>query len=151
MDSILSFLQGFSIALIFAMWFLTIKEYKKLPKFIPTHFDGQGLADASGPKYFIFLLPIIASVLYVFLGNPTGFGHYPVTITPENEPVQLMIGKLAVGSIFAYIFMLFFWMVKQIIKIALGKGQMQPAKMFFWIGGLLVVIIFFIILSHIFK
>ena len=67
MNSIVSFLDGFSIALVIVLWSYTILNFKKLPEIIPIHFDLEGKPDNYGAKYFIFPLPIIGTLIYFFL------------------------------------------------------------------------------------
>jgi uncharacterized membrane protein len=99
MNGIISFLDGFLISILLILWSYTLLNFNKLPKIIPIHFGFDGMPDNFGSKYFIFLLPILALLLYFFLGyNVKEINNYPVEITKENKDAQLVIGILAVKN-----------------------------------------------------
>jgi uncharacterized membrane protein len=109
MNGIISFLDGFLISILLILWSYTLLNFNKLPKIIPIHFGFDGMPDNFGSKYFIFLLPILALLLYFFLGyNVKEINNYPVEITKENKDAQLVIGILAVKTIIAYVLFIFF-------------------------------------------
>ena len=151
MNSIVSFLDGFSIALVIVLWSYTILNLKKLPEIIPIHFDLEGKPDNHGAKYFIFLLPFVGSLIYFFLSyNIKEINNYPVEITQENKETQFLIGMMAVKSIIAYVLFIFFTFQKRIVEIAvLQKDKKIPVMTL--IGGLFAIIGFFIILANIYK
>ena len=151
MNSIVSFLDGFSMALVIVLWSYTILNFKKLPEIIPIHFDLEGKPDNHGAKYFIFLLPFVGSLIYFFLSyNIKEINNYPVEITQENKEIQFLIGMMAVKSIIAYVLFIFFTCQKRIVEIAvLQKDKKIPVMTL--IGGLFAIIGFFIILANIYK
>ena len=151
MDSIVSFLDGFSVALVIVLWGYTILNFRKLPEIIPIHFDLEGKPDNHGAKYFIFLLPFVGSLIYFFLSyNIKEINNYPVEITQENKETQFLIGMMAVKSIIAYVLFIFFTFQKRIVEIAvLQKDKKIPVMTL--IGGLFAIIGFFIILANIYK
>ena len=151
MDSIVSFLDGFSVALVIVLWGYTILNFRKLPENIPIHFDLEGKPDNYGAKYFIFLLPFVGSLIYFFLSyNIKEINNYPVEITQENKETQFLIGMMAVKSIIAYVLFIFFTFQKRIVEIAvLQKDKKIPVMTL--IGGLFAIIGFFIILANIYK
>jgi uncharacterized membrane protein len=76
-----------SITILLLMFVYTGIEYANLPDTIPTHFNAQGIADDFGSKMTIWLVPIIAIVLYLGLFAINKFPHlhnYMVNITDEN-------------------------------------------------------------------
>jgi len=77
--------------LIIAIWSLTIINYSNLPNIIPTHFNGAGQADGFGEKRMIFILPLIATVLFIGMTVLNKFPHafsFPTNITKENAITQ---------------------------------------------------------------
>lgn len=151
MNSIVSFLDGFSMALVIVLWSYTILNFKKLPEIIPIHFDLEGKPDNHGAKYFIFLLPFVGSLIYFFLSyNIKEINNYPVEITQENKEIQLSIGMMAVKSIIAYVLFIFFTFQKRIVEIAVQQKDKKIPVMTL-IGGLFAIIGFFIILANIYK
>ena len=151
MNSIVSFLVFFSMALVIVLWSYTILNFRKLPEIIPIHFDLEGKPDNHGAKYFIFLLPFVGSLIYFFLSyNIKEINNYPVEITQENKEIQFLIGMMAVKSIIAYVLFIFFTFQKRIVEIAvLQKDKKIPVMTL--IGGLFAIIGFFIILANIYK
>ena len=124
MSGIISFLDGFLISILLILWSYTLLNFNKLPKIIPIHFGFDGMPDNFGSKYFIFLLPILALLLYFFLGyNVKEINNYPVEITKENKDAQLVIGILAVKTIIAYVLFIFFTFQKHIVSISLKKNR----------------------------
>ena len=151
MNSIVSFLDGFSIALVIVLWSYTILNFKKLPEIIPIHFDLEGKPDNYGAKYFIFLLPFVGSLIYFFLSyNIQEINNYPVEITQENKEIQFLIGMIAVKSIIAYVLFIFFTFQKRIVEIAVQQKD-KKIPVVNLIGGLFAIIGFFIILANIYK
>lgn len=80
-----------SIALLLLMWLHAITEYSNLPETITTHFNGSGKADDYSSKAFIWLLPIIGTLLFAGLFILNRFPHlhnYTVNITDKNALQQ---------------------------------------------------------------
>ena len=151
MNGIISFLDGFLISILLILWSYTLLNFNKLPKIIPIHFGFDGMPDNFGSKYFIFLLPILALLLYFFLGyNVKEINNYPVEITKENKDAQLVIGVLAVKTIIAYVLFIFFTFQKRIVEIAVQQKD-KKIPVVNLIGGLFGIIGFFIILANIYK
>ena len=151
MDSIVSFLYVFSIALVIFFWTYSILNLKKLPEIIPIHFDLEGKPDNHGAKYFIFLLPIIGTLIYFFLSfNIKEINNYPVEITQENKEIQFFIGMIAVKAIIAYVLFIFSTFQKRIVEIAVYQKD-KKIPVINLIGGLFGIIGFFIILANIYK
>lgn len=76
-----------SLFLIFALWIFVYSHYDNLPKTIPTHFNGAGIADGFGDRWMIFTLPGIATTLYIALTILNRFPdlyNYSTEITLEN-------------------------------------------------------------------
>lgn len=87
-DKALEFVGWLSIV---AVWGLTITTYTNLPDTIPTHFNAAGQADGFGGKATIFILPLIATILFVGMTVLNNFPHlfnYTNKITQENAVGQ---------------------------------------------------------------
>jgi hypothetical protein len=89
------------------------------------------MPDNFGSKCFIFLLPILALLLYFFLGyNVKEINNYPVEITKENKDAQLVIGILAVKTIIAYVLFIFFTFQKHIVRDFWATSYCNYCKLF---------------------
>jgi len=83
-----------NFVLIAFLWWLTIKNYKTLPKKIPVHFDVEGKADNFGNKAFTFFTPVLALmfyVLFIFISKHPETANFPVEITETNKDAQFFI------------------------------------------------------------
>jgi uncharacterized membrane protein len=51
-------------AILLLHWLMVIRSYASLPPSIPIHFNAKGVADNWGPKASIWMLPILATILF---------------------------------------------------------------------------------------
>lgn len=96
-----------------AMWALILLTYEKLPEIIPTHYNSNGIIDGYGNKSSIWILPIVASALFIGMTFLNMFPHifnYLTTITEENALRQYAIAtrmmryvKLALVIVIGYL------------------------------------------------
>ena len=76
------------------LWALVIYFYPQLPDTVPIHFNLHGEADGFGNRQTMFLLPVIATLLFTILTALSSYPHtfnYPVKITEENALRQYTI------------------------------------------------------------
>ena len=95
------------------LWLFCIRAYTILPDIIPTHFNFKGVADGYGSRSSLFVLPVIASCIYVLITGLNKYPHmfnYMVTITEKNAETQyrlatrlLRVMKLMVIIVFAIV------------------------------------------------
>jgi len=89
-------LESAALLMLLVLWVLVAIAYPYLPDVIPIHFNIKGQADGFGPKDFIWLEPLVASVLYTVMTlvnrRPDTF-NYPVKITPENAGRQYALAS----------------------------------------------------------
>jgi uncharacterized membrane protein len=81
------FIELISVSMLLIMWIYAIYNYAELPDTIPTHFDGKGEIDDYGSKLTIWIVPGIATIMYVGLFILNKFPHfhnYMINITEEN-------------------------------------------------------------------
>jgi uncharacterized membrane protein len=77
--------------MVILLWAFAAYNYSTLPDKIPTHFNAAGQVDDYGSKIFIFLLPVIGTLLYPLMTVLNKFPHifnYPKEITAENAEAQ---------------------------------------------------------------
>jgi uncharacterized membrane protein len=89
-------LRSGAIALaIFAPLVYLALNWSAMPDRVPMHFGISGKPDGWGPRWTLFLLPVIAvallSLLTVGKRFPSHF-NYPVPVTPENRERQQQLG-----------------------------------------------------------
>jgi uncharacterized membrane protein len=81
------FIETLCIIILVALWVGTIAFFSKLPDQIPSHFNAAGQADDFSNKKHIFVLPIVATIIYVgmtFLNKRPHIYNYLTTVTIEN-------------------------------------------------------------------
>lgn len=147
MSAFFSFFEGVALAILGICWYHAVTHIKKIPNKIPIHFDSNGIADGYGNKYLLFILPVLGTFLYYFFFSPDGFSYYPVKITPENQEIQLNIGKLAAKTSIIYILYILFYIQKNITNYNPKKRLILLP----WLGGLFGILIFFIILTQVYR
>ncbi len=83
-DKLLELLAGL---LLLVIWGYALLNYTNLPETIPTHYGFDGTANSFGSKQTLLTIPIITTLIFVFLTllnrHPYTF-NYPVKITEEN-------------------------------------------------------------------
>ncbi|WLD24790.1 DUF1648 domain-containing protein [Flavobacterium dauae] len=129
--------------LISVFWIVTCLAYKHLPTKIPTHYNGLGEVDAYGHKITIFLLPIIATILFIVLTilakKPHTF-NYSETITSENVEAQYKNAMRFMQTLNLFVLLIFIFIDYKTIQIALEKNK-SLGVWFLPISGIIAVII----------
>lgn len=117
------------------IFFHTIVAYPKLPDTVPLHLDWQGSIDNSGPRWMIFLLPVLS----VVVSGMMAFAGYAIaTHAPGTH------GTLLGFAIVAVCVMALLWRAQALlISVAKSGGNrvsMRGFWMFFAVWMLIVLI-----------
>lgn len=130
-------LSGVILTILFVLVY-----YKALPDTIPQHFNLNGSPDGFGAKSILFVLPVVAIVIYAMMTAGLRFPqliNYPVPITNENaerqyKNVALMLRVLKCLMTLSFSFLTF-------ATIQNGLGRMDglgtwavPAMLFTLLG-----------------
>ncbi len=115
--------------------------YGDLPARIPIHFNGAGQVDGYGPKYTLWLLPVINLLLFYGLEAATRANfkwfNYPVKITPENASVQHEIALQLLAVVRLLVTLLLAWITYATVMAALRPDERLNG----WIiGGFLLAL-----------
>ena len=107
------------LRLLILLWLITMIAFFTLPETIPTHYNALGQVDNYGSKTTLFILPAIASIIFIGITKLNKYPHifnYTVTITQENTESQytvatrmLRILKLVCVLVF-FLIVLFTWL-----------------------------------------
>jgi len=129
-----------ALALLVWITYSALTGPQHLPERIPTHFDVAGNANGWGSPAMLMLLPVIATVLYLFMTVVSRFPaafDYPVRVTRLNLPrlQNLTINVIAwIKTELACLFLALQWWMIQAARS--GKGHLPPLLM----PGFLVLI-----------
>jgi uncharacterized membrane protein len=106
-------LEAVGIASIFFLIIIPWMHYSELPETIPIHFGADGDVDAWGSRKFIWILPIVGTIIYIGLTVLSNYPHsfnYLKKITPDNAFVQyrnsvkmIRFIKVLISASFAYL------------------------------------------------
>jgi uncharacterized membrane protein len=105
-DNYLKYQTPISLLLLLLLWLTVAYLVMVLPATIPVHFNFSGMPDRWGSKKTLWVLPIIASMVYVLLAfikrMPAKQLNYPVALTVSNQAAlhqitQHMLSALQIG------------------------------------------------------
>jgi uncharacterized membrane protein len=108
------------------LWLMILLNYADLPDTIPTHFNAAGKVDDYGSKSTIFLLPVIATLLYGGMTRLNLFPHifnYTKKITAENALAEYTNSTQMMRYVKLVIVFLFTIIVFKTIQTANGKSE----------------------------
>lgn len=120
-DIIIEFI---SITLLILMWVYCFVNYMELPDTIATHFNGAGEPDGYGSKQTVWVIPIIATVMYIGLFILNKYPHmhnYMVNITEENALKNYKFSTRIVRVVNFLCVLLMTYITYMIVESAFGK------------------------------
>ncbi|MEZ4797452.1 MAG: DUF1648 domain-containing protein [Flavobacteriaceae bacterium] len=112
-----------SITLLILMWSYCIFKFSELPDTIATHFNAAGTPDDYGSKHTIWLIPSIATAMYIVLFILNKYPHlhnYMVNITEENALKNYRFSTRIVRIVNFFCVVLMAYITYMIIESALG-------------------------------
>lgn len=115
-----------SILAVITTWTYLIVSWGNLPSKVPTHFDFLGNIDSWGGKGSLLLLPIIMTILYIFLTVISKFPqcfNYPVNITEKNAKSQYQNARTFISLLKTEIIVVFLYLEWKSIQIAATKSS----------------------------
>ena len=119
-----------------------------LPARIPTHFNASGQPDGWGVPAMLWLMPVVAIVIYVLMtlvARYPGAFHFPLRTTAMGRRQLEAIALAMLSWLKAEVVCLFAWVQYQTIQLARrGEGALSP----FFLPAVLVAV-FATILWHI--
>ncbi|KPP99608.1 MAG: protein of unknown function DUF1648 [Bacteroidetes bacterium HLUCCA01] len=132
--------------------FIPAWYFGDLPDEVPRHFGPDGSPTAWSGKGFIWIMPIIGSIMFVklfFLSRYPHIYNYPVTVTEENAPRLYLKGSRMIRVLNAVLVYVFLYITYSSIQTALGEQSgLNPAIMFAMMGTIFAIIGFYLIDSY---
>ena len=92
------------------LWGFTIYAYFILPEIIPNHFNIEGQVDAVGTKIFIFVFPVLGTVVFfglTFINQYPHIFNYPTSITAQNAEQQYRNATRLIRFLKSFIILIF--------------------------------------------
>jgi uncharacterized membrane protein len=108
------------------MFLLPAMYWNELPDIIPRHFNSAGEPDGYGSRSVIWVLTIVAFVLYAGLTVLNRFPHifnYPVRITEENADKIYTLGTRLLRIVKTIMIIIFVMITYRTISIAMGENE----------------------------
>lgn len=140
--------------LVVILWVYTLKNYKKLPAKIPTHFDFDGKPDHFGSKGMIYLFPVLSTVFYIaffFITKNPQTGNFPVEITKANSETQFGIMIFLMKWLLLIINLLFFNIQDYIIRLSFNENAKAKVHILFFVPIIFISVMGAIVTSYIYK
>ncbi|WP_062702259.1 DUF1648 domain-containing protein [Chryseobacterium indologenes] len=138
-----------NFGLVIFFWRFTLKQYKTLPEKIPVHFDFYGKADHFGGRKFAFLMPGVASALFIaitFIIRYANAVNFPVEITEQNKDAQFLIMEIFVRWIITLVLLILMNLQDYMFRYTLDEN-VKPRVPF---GGAILAIFGSMIIVFIF-
>ncbi len=128
--------EAIALAALAVLWAITWRALAgpgQLPARIPTHFNAAGQPNAWGPPGALWLLPVVASGLYLLISLvslfPSTF-NFPVRVTPVNRPLLEAITLQMISCLKAELACLFLYIQGTILASARnGHAALSPLVM----------------------
>lgn len=130
-----------SLMLLGIFWYFVIDNYNALPEKIPSHFNIRGEVDGYGSKSSLFILPTIASMLFIGLAVLSRFPHsfnYPVKISNTNAMYQYSI-SLRLLRVLKFVILMVFLVISWMTIRTTGATGATHSQ---WLLPLVLVLIF---------
>lgn len=103
---------------------LVFYYYKDLPQLIPTHYNFGGVADNYSEKWLIWVLPVVAGVVYTLLGFTERHQetvNHPVPVKESNKAALSRITYTLLQSMKVVLMANFAYLTYATVKNALGQ------------------------------
>ena len=103
----------------------TLYYSSRLPEAVPTHFNASGEPDDYGSKATLWMLPVVAIVIYTILtliGRIPEKFNYPVSITPANARREYTLRTRLLRYLKLALILMFFLISYKTVMVALGSS-----------------------------
>lgn len=133
-------LDTVALAALVALWAETIVAFPGLPDSVATSFGNDGTAQAYGPKFEFFLMPVIASaifgVVWLTLRMKTIVVNVPFEISQERLDALMPMHRFAQRLIRGEL-LLGFVAMQWILLESARTNELAPA--FLWVTGCMIL------------
>jgi uncharacterized membrane protein len=138
-----------------AMWIIIIASFSKLPDTIPTHFNGAGQPNGFGGKSGIFMLPALATIMFIGFSVLSRFPwifNYMVKITEHNAFMQYKNATKMMRNLKLSLVIVFGLSAYQSMQVALGNAADIGSWFIVIILAVVIIpVIYFVVMSYKYK
>jgi hypothetical protein len=121
LNNFAGFLRITALLTLLAVWVFVLWLYPRLPEVIPTHFDLKGQPDDYGSKQTLFILPVVASLLWALLRFVKPRRPWPLASVRDQNAIYLFgILSTLINVLFFFILFLSY---RTILHKTKGLGQ----------------------------
>lgn len=142
-------LETVCLTLLVLLWVGTIAFFSKLPDQIPSHYNAAGQADDFSDRTHIFVLPIVATVIYIgmtLLNKHPHIYNYPATVTKENARRLYTSATKLIRVLKLTVVVIFSGIVFMTYRTSLTNGDGLGAWFLpFAVGLMILPIIFYLV------
>ncbi|HEY0057928.1 MAG TPA: DUF1648 domain-containing protein [Flavisolibacter sp.] len=125
-------LEGISLLLLLVLWLVSLRFYPLLPDVIAIHFNGAGQTDGYGSRSSLFLLPLLATIIYggtTLLNRHPHIFNYGKSITLENAHRLYSRATLFIRIVKLLVLLIFLIIVVVVIRTSLHDSA-GPGPLF---------------------
>lgn len=130
------------------IWIFTIINFQKLPESIPIHYGFNGIPDGFGSRNTIWFEVGLTTVLFLFLIYVSTKPNFPLLNIPQNIKDNPILTELVVSILMLIIIMMFADINYESIQNALGKTKGISSAIHYFLGLLVLFIIWMLIYSY---
>lgn len=113
-----------NITLLVLIWGFTLVNYQELPETIPVHFNAVGDPDDFGHRNTVWLLPAIATFVFLLMFLLNRYPHlhnYTVNITETNALINYRLSTRVLRYMNLFCMILFSVLVYEVLAMSMGK------------------------------
>ena len=145
------FLEVLSLIILASMWVYVATNYADLPEKIAHHFDLKGNPDRWGSKSIIWVMPFIATLLWILLSAINSFPHtfnYITILNEANVEYQYRLATRLIRTIKLVVLGLFFFGVYSMKMSVSNSNNIPNINIFALLGTLMIILMLYFYLTR---
>lgn len=144
-------IETINVIALISFWTILLLNYSKLPHSVPIHYNAAGEVNKFGNKIALFILPIVATAVFVaftYLSKIPHTFNYVVEINIENAERQYAIATKMLRYLKLSITCVFFLIFHKTMQVTNGKINFQDNHfLIFTLGIIVLPIVYFFMRS----
>lgn len=144
-------LYSTSILFLLYLIYYSLYAYSVAPDKVPYKFNNSGQATSSGASEIFILFPVLGifiNSLIIYFSRIPHLVNYIVEITNENALTQYKLASRFLIWISIWTTATFYFILDEIFSYSVYGTESKFANVYLILGGFLIIIIIYYILSH---